>query len=55
MPAYDYVCNNCKKKFTLFLSLKDYESSRETHCPNCQSTEVERKITEFFAKTESKA
>lgn len=54
MPNYDYVCNNCKKDFTLFLSLKEYESSPQVNCPNCKSTNVERKIGEFYAKTASK-
>lgn len=55
MPTYDYVCNNCNKEFVVFLSLKEYESSPHVTCPNCKSTNVERKITEFYAKTASKS
>lgn len=55
MPAYDYICNNCKKEFTLFLSIKDYEASPRVTCPNCKSPDVQRKFSEFFAKTASKA
>jgi putative FmdB family regulatory protein len=55
MPMYDYVCNNCKKDFTVFLTLKEYESSPQVNCPECKSADVERKIAEFYAKTSSKS
>lgn len=55
MPMYDYVCNSCKKEFTVFLSLKEYSSSPQVTCPECKSTIVERKIAEFYAITASKS
>lgn len=55
MPMYDFVCNNCKKYFTVFLTLKEYESSHQVSCPECKSTDVERKIAEFYAITSSKS
>ena len=27
MPAYEYVCKDCKHEFTVFLSIKEFEAS----------------------------
>lgn len=43
MPVYPYRCLNCKKRFEIFLSYKDYGTKSVT-CPHCQSSEVERRI-----------
>lgn len=55
MPAYEYVCKDCGKEFTVFLSMKEYESHPKTVCPHCTSDHVERKMTPFFAKTSKKS
>jgi len=55
MPAYEYACKDCGKKFTVFLSLKEYETHPEIKCPYCESDHVERKITGFFVKTSKKS
>lgn len=55
MPTYEYVCNDCKKEFTAYLSLKEYESSPVIPCPHCKSPNVNRKIAGFYAKTDSKS
>jgi putative FmdB family regulatory protein len=47
MPAYDYRCNACKRKVSLFYkSYKDYDAANENGhvCPNCGSTELTRVI-----------
>lgn len=43
MPTYDFRCNNCKKRFDIFLSYADYESA-VIKCAHCGSSDVERKI-----------
>jgi putative FmdB family regulatory protein len=43
MPSYDFHCLNCKKRFELFISFKDY-GKKEVHCPFCQSLDVQRRI-----------
>lgn len=43
MPNYDFHCLNCKKRFELFISFKDY-GKKEVHCPFCQSLDVQRRI-----------
>ena len=43
MPIYQYRCLNCKKRFEVFLSYKEYGSKR-IQCPHCNSDKVQRRI-----------
>lgn len=43
MPAYDYRCLNCKKRFDVFMSYSEY-GTRSVACPHCGSDRVERRI-----------
>jgi len=53
MPLYEYVCRKCHKKFDEVLSLKEHET-KKLHCPKCKSTDLEKVIEPFFARTPSK-
>ncbi len=55
MPAYEYACEDCKKDFTVYLSFKEYEEKPKIKCPNCDSSNVLKKFTAFFAKTSKKS
>jgi putative FmdB family regulatory protein len=55
MPAYEYVCKDCNKEFTVFLTLSEYGENLNIKCPGCSSDNVQRKITGFFAKTSRKS
>jgi putative FmdB family regulatory protein len=55
MPAYEYGCHDCKREFTVFLSIKEFEAKPKVKCPNCQSDNVVKKLTSFFAKTSKKS
>jgi len=55
MPAYEYECLDCQKEFSVFLSIKEFESAPKIVCPHCGSDHVRRKITGFFAKTSKKS
>ncbi len=55
MPAYEYNCKDCHKDFTVFLSIKEFETKPKIKCPRCDSDNVQRKITGFFAKTSKKS
>lgn len=55
MPAYDYVCNDCKKEFTIFLSIREFESKPTIICPHCEGDNVQKKFTAFYAKTSKKS
>ncbi len=43
MPVYQYICQDCSKRFEVFLSYSEYERSA-AHCPRCQSGNVRRRI-----------
>ncbi len=52
MPVYQYRCLNCKKRFEVFLSYKEYGAKTVT-CPHCQSDHVQRRIGRIrIAKSE---
>ncbi len=53
MPMYEYECEQCKKTFTVALSLKEHEQGVAA-CPGCGSKKVSQLITSFIAKTASK-
>lgn len=54
MPIYEYVCKECKKRFTLVLTITEYEKLLPA-CPNCKSRKVEQMPAAFFAVTSKKS
>jgi putative FmdB family regulatory protein len=54
MPTYDFKCEKCKKKFTLIMSISEYENTK-FRCPKCKSTRVKQQITPFQAVTSKKS
>jgi putative FmdB family regulatory protein len=55
MPAYEYVCKDCGKEFTVYLSLKEFEAHPSIKCSQCGSKKAERVYSGFFAKTSKKS
>lgn len=55
MPSYEYLCNDCKKEFSVILSLKEVELKPKVVCPGCRSDNVTKKFSGFFAKTSRKS
>lgn len=55
MPAYEFVCRDCNREFTVFLSIKEYDAKPKIRCPHCEGDNVVRKLTAFFAKTSKKS
>ena len=52
MPIYQYRCLNCKKRFEVFLSYKEY-GVKNILCPHCTSDQVQRRISRIrIAKSE---
>ncbi len=52
MPNYDYRCLNCKRRFTVYLSYREYGQS-SIQCPHCASDQVQRRIGRIrFARSE---
>jgi putative FmdB family regulatory protein len=54
MPTYDFKCEKCKKKFTLVLSIAEYDKTK-FRCPKCKSTRVKQQITAFQTVTSRKS
>jgi putative FmdB family regulatory protein len=55
MPAYEYMCRDCSKEFTVFLTIKELDAKPKIVCPHCESDNVDKKLTAFFAKTSKKS
>jgi len=52
MPTYDYICNNCKQRFDVFLTFAEYGKKPVT-CAHCKSKNVRRRMTKVrIAKSE---
>lgn len=43
MPKYDYICENCRKRFDVTISYADYGRVTVT-CKYCGSSQVKRRI-----------
>jgi putative FmdB family regulatory protein len=54
MPVYEYVCKECKKTFTLTMTLGEHEKGHAA-CPKCKSKKVEQQVAAFFAVTSKKS
>jgi len=53
MPTYDFICNNCQKRFEVFLTFSEY-GKKAVHCAHCQSENVRRRMTKVrIAKSDS--
>jgi putative FmdB family regulatory protein len=53
MPNYEFKCENCKKRFTLTLSISEHEKKKMV-CPKCKSRKVKQQISSFQAVTSKK-
>ncbi|MFN7170649.1 MAG: FmdB family zinc ribbon protein [Candidatus Omnitrophota bacterium] len=53
MPVYEFQCKECNEAFEVKCSIEEYTKLKPT-CPRCKSDRVERKISPFYAQTESK-
>jgi putative FmdB family regulatory protein len=54
MPAYDFQCQECKKKFTLTMSIAEHGKAKVA-CPKCKGKKVKQQITPFLTKTSRKS
>ena len=54
MPTYDFVCEKCKKRFTLSMSISEYEQKKQ-RCPKCKSTKIKQQLTPFEVVTSKKS
>ncbi len=54
MPQYEFICSACKKKFSLLLTVSEYEKAK-FKCPKCRSKKVEQRWAAFYAVTSKKS
>jgi putative FmdB family regulatory protein len=54
MPQYEYACKECKKTFSLIMTLAEYDKGKVA-CPKCKSKKVEQKFVAFFTVTSKKS
>lgn len=54
MPTYEYRCRSCHEMFSKQERISEHGSTRAT-CPKCKSTDVERVMSGFYAKTPRKS
>lgn len=54
MPIYDFKCEECRKKFTLTLSMAERSKAR-IKCPKCSSRKVEQQYSAVYAVTSKKS
>jgi putative FmdB family regulatory protein len=54
MPTYEYQCLNCKKPFTVIMSISEYDKGK-VKCPKCGKGRVKQQITEFMVQTSKKS
>jgi predicted nucleic acid-binding Zn ribbon protein len=57
MPTYDFICNNCEKRFEVFMTFAEYGTlaphgrvarsagEKAVHCTYCKSDNVRRRMT----------
>jgi putative FmdB family regulatory protein len=43
MPSYEYRCQDCRKRFEVFMTYAEY-GAKTVACPHCGSSSVRRKI-----------
>jgi putative FmdB family regulatory protein len=52
MPSYQYRCQDCKRRFEIFMSYSDY-GTQPVKCSHCGSEHVQRRIGRIrFARSE---
>ena len=52
MPMYDYRCQDCKRRFDIYISYAEY-GIKPIQCPHCNSSHVMRRIGRIrFARSE---
>lgn len=54
MPSYDYRCTECNRKFSLTMTVAEYEK-KKVKCPKCGSKKVEQRLATFYAVTSKKS
>ena len=52
MPIYEYICNDCGKRFETLRSIR--EADLPIQCTNCLSKLTQRAVSVFYAQSGSR-
>jgi putative FmdB family regulatory protein len=55
MPLYEYICCECKDRFTLRMTIREYDNNESILCPKCKSKDLRRFYSAFTAVTSKKS
>lgn len=55
MPTYEYRCCECQARFVERERIDQHETRAGTSCPHCRSPQVERVLSDFYARTPRKS
>jgi len=55
MPDYEYQCMNCKKIFTIHLTIGEHDRTSHPTCKSCGSTNVEQLLSAAMVITPKKS
>jgi putative FmdB family regulatory protein len=55
MPSYAYYCNDCKKEFTVFLTMTEHEKGAPPACIFCGSKNVAPELATATVITSKKS
>ena len=55
MPIYEYLCGECKKIFSIQITISEYEKKKSLSCPECKSKDLKRIYSTFTAVTSKKS
>jgi putative FmdB family regulatory protein len=54
MPVYDFKCEDCRKRFSVTLSVEE-RSRGKIKCPKCGSRKIEQQYASIYAVTSKKS
>jgi putative FmdB family regulatory protein len=54
MPRYEFMCEKCKKRFEMTMSIAEREKAK-VRCPTCSGTKVVPQLALFRAPTSRKS
>lgn len=54
MPTYEFRCEDCRRAFTLVMSMAERDKGK-IRCPACRKRNVKQQMTTFQTKTSKKS
>lgn len=55
MPTYEYKCKDCKKTFSIIMSISEHDKNMKPKCEHCGSSNVEQFYSSVTVMTSKKS